>query len=269
MIWTNNLSPWIVHFYLGGHELGVRWYGAAYAFGFILSFLAFRKAVLTRELPGSAKLVDRVVMSVLLGVLVGGRMGFVIQNLDEWKADPLFPFKVNQGGMAFFGGLAGVMLGLWWVAKKENVRFLSLTDVATSPAMLALGLGRLANFANKELWGRPTGAKWGVIYPNVDLQPRHPSELYEATSHFLAFGILMFLRQRHPDWCRERPGRLSALYLVLYGVLRFFTDFLREEPLAALNLNSGQWASLVVAAVGVGLWILMPRKRVSEPELTN
>ncbi len=261
MVWTNNLSPWVFHFLLGGHEFGIRWYGTAYAAGFVLAFFAFRKAVRTGVLPGSEKLVDRVVLAVLLGVLGGGRLGFVIQNLGEWAHDPLFPLRVDQGGMAYFGGLVGVLLGLAWVARKENVRFLALTDVATIPCMLALGLGRLANFANKELWGRPTHANWGVIYPNVDTQPRHPSELYEATSHFLAFAILLLVRARAPELCLARPGRLSALYLVLYGTLRFLTDFLREEPLWLLNLNTGQWASLVVALCGALLWVLMPKSR--------
>lgn len=263
MIWTNNLSPWLFHTHLWGQEVGIRWYGLSYAFGFVLAYLAFRRAVQRGDLKGSEKFLDRTVLAVLLGVLIGGRMGFVVQNLGDWAKDPLFPLKVNQGGMAFFGGLAGVMIGLAWVAKKEKLRFYSLTDVATVPAMLGLGLGRLANFANKELWGRPTGGHWGVIYPNVDTQPRHPSELYEAASHFLAFGILLLIRNHKSEWVLGRPGRLSALYLILYGVLRTITDFWREEPLAALNLNTGQWASMVVALNGVVIWLFLPKATAS------
>lgn len=248
MIFRNELSPFALRVVLGGQELGIRWYGLAYIAGLALAFLAFRRAIKDGRLtPATDRALDRLFTASLLGVILGGRLGYVLQNPARLLRDPLFVFKVWEGGMAFFGGLVGVILALSCAARKERLRLLQLTDVAAPAAMLGLGLGRLANFVNAELWGRPTGGAWGVIYPKVDALPRHPSELYEAASHFLAFLVLTLLARRRP-----RVGLLSALFLVLYGTFRFVTDFWREEPLLG-PLNSGQWASLVVAGSGFAL----------------
>ncbi len=252
MIVVNDFSPFVFHVKLGGHDIGLRWYGLAYVAGFVFASLAFRKALREGRLPGATeKTLDRLMTAVIVGVLAGGRLGYVVQNLGQWARDPFFPLKVYEGGMAFFGGLLGVILGLIWVGRKEKVAFWALADVATLPAMLGLAFGRIANFVNAELWGRPTGANWGVVYPRVDRLPRHPSELYECASHFLAFGILLFL-SRQSAWAQARAGRLSALFLILYGLFRFLTDFYRDEPLVG-PLNTGQYASLVVMAVGLVL----------------
>ena len=259
MTFVNDLSPFVFHFQVSGHDVGLRWYGLAYLLGFVFASLAFRRAIRRGLLPGAtAGTQDRLMTAIIVGVLVGGRLGYVLQNLGAWAKDPLFPLKVYEGGMAFFGGLLGVILGLLWVARKERLAFWSLTDVATLPAMLGLAFGRIANFVNAELWGRPTGAGWGVIYPKVDRLPRHPSELYESLSHFAAFGVLLALSRRG-----MAPGRLSAIFLVLYGVFRFLTDFFRDEPLVG-PLNTGQYASLVVALFGFGLLFLRTRRSAVE-----
>lgn len=205
-------------------------------------------------MPTTDRGLDRLFTASAVGVFGGGRLGYVLQNPARLFRDPLFPFKVWEGGMAFFGGLVGVLLALGWVARKERLRLLDLTDVAAPVAMLALGLGRLANFVNAELWGRPTGASWGVIYPKVDNLPRHPSELYEAASHFAAYAILAAIGRRSPG-----VGLVSSLFLILYGAFRFVTDFWREEPLLG-PLNTGQWASLAVAAAGIVLFLARRRE---------
>lgn len=255
MIVVNDFSPFVFHAKLGGHDVGLRWYGLAYVLGFVFASIAFRNALKEGRLPGATpQTIERLVTAIIVGVLVGGRMGYVIQNLGSWAKDPLFPIRVWEGGMAFFGGLLGVILALLWVGRKDRLRFWSLADVATLPAMLGLAFGRIANFVNAELWGRPTGGTWGVIYPKVDRLPRHPSELYESVSHFLGFAILL-LALRRSAWIQAREGRLAALFLVIYGLFRFLTDFFREEPLVG-PLNTGQYASLVVMFFGVGLLIL-------------
>lgn len=258
MTLVNDFSPFVFHFKLGGHDVGLRWYGLAYVAGFVFASFAFRKALREGRLPGATeKTLDRLMTAVIVGVLLGGRIGYVVQNLGSWAKDPLFPFKIYEGGMAFFGGLLGVILGLVWVGRKERVAFWALADVATLPAMLGLAFGRIANFVNAELWGRPTGQGWGVIYPKVDRLPRYPSELFECASHFLAFAILLALSKRSA-WVQERPGRLSVLFLVLYGLFRFLTDFYRDEPLVG-PLNTGQYASLVVMGIGLILWTTFRR----------
>lgn len=258
MVFRNDLSPFALRLVLGGHELGIRWYGLAYVAGLALAYAAFRRAIRDGLLkPKTDRALDRLFTASLVGVFAGGRLGFVLQSPVRLLRDPLFVFKVWEGGMAFFGGLVGVLLALGWVARKERLRLLDLTDVAAPVAMLGLGLGRLANFVNAELWGRPTGADWGVVYPKVDSLPRHPSELYEAASHFLAFALLTLLARRS-----RHSGLLSALFLILYGGLRFVTDFWRDEPLLGA-LNTGQWASLAVAVCGAALMLARPKAPAS------
>lgn len=255
MIFTNNLSPYALHTYVFGHELSVRWYGLAYIASFFMAYAAFRWAANRGKVQGlTLKAVDDLTFALILGVVGGGRLGFAVQNLSTWEKDPLFVFRVWEGGMAFFGGLAGVCIAIYWVCRKYKLHWLPMADIATFPAALGLFVGRLANFANKELWGRPTHANWGVIYPNIDQQPRHPSELYEATSHLLTFFILLALARL--PYFRQRRGRIAAIFLFLYGALRFLTDFWREEPIVS-GLNTGQWASLVVALVGVALLVAL------------
>lgn len=268
MVFVNDLSPFLFHFNIRGHEIGLRWYGLAYVLGFVLASLAFRRAIREGLLPGAtAKTHDRIVTAVVAGVLVGGRLGYVVQNLSEWARDPLFPIRVWEGGMAFFGGLLGVILGLVWVARRERIPFWSLSDVATFPAMLGLAFGRIANFVNAELWGRPTGSSWGVVYPRVDRLPRHPSELYESASHFLAFGILVVLAIRNRSWLLSHRGALSGVFLVLYGLFRFATDFFREEPLVG-PLNTGQYASLLVLLLGAAIFVARSRRSSSDPRMS-
>lgn len=261
MIFTNNLSPIAVRLHLFGHDLPIRWYGLAYIASFVMAFAAFRWAAKHSKVQGlTLKAVDDLTFGLIVGVVAGGRIGFAVQNLSTWAKDPLFVFKIWQGGMAFFGGLAGVCLALLWISRRYGIRWLPMADVAAYPAALGLFFGRLANFANKELWGRPTHANWGVIYPNIDQQPRHPSELYEATSHLLTFFVLLAL-VRLP-YFRRRRGRIAAMFLLLYGSLRFLTDFWREEPIVG-GLNTGQWASLLVALVGVGMLVAL-RKAIEQ-----
>ena len=130
--------------------------------------------------------------------------------------------------------------------------FWTLADVAAFPATFGLGVGRIANFVNGELWGLPTNAGWGVIFPRVDNLPRHPSQLYEAASHFLLLGVLLWFLHRRPQTV-QRPGVLAAMFLELYGGLRFLTDFYRADDTFFGPFSSGQWASLLVAAIGLVL----------------
>lgn len=258
MKFVNDLSPFVFAFESGGREFGLRWYGLAYVLGFVFGYLALRRAALDGRIPGMGRdQLDRLLFGLILGVVGGGRLGYVVQNLDQIPRDPLFPFKIWEGGMAFFGGLAGVVLAVLWSSRRDRLPFWPLADALTIPAAVGLGLGRIANFVNRELWGRPTGQDWGVVYPNVDQQLRHPAELYSSASLFLVAGLLWFLRRRWgPD---VRPGLLGAVFLMAYGLTRVATDIFREEPIVFAGLDSGQIASLVVAAVGWGLWLRWTR----------
>jgi len=265
MIVVNNFSPFI--FKVG--EFGLRWYGLAYVLGFVLGYLWLARAVRDDRIPGLTKAnLDKLIYALIIGVMVGGRLGFCVQNLDQWKRDPLFLLRIWEGGMAFFGGLFGVTLAVYLFARKHKVSFGALGDTITVPGSLALAFGRIANFMNAELWGRPTGADWGVIYPKVDQLPRHPSELYECLSHLLLAGVLALIWKLRPDTRESKRGLLSALFVILYGAFRFVTEYFREEPITVGPLTSGQVASLVIVAIGIIMYFVVRRGWSSTPEPT-
>ncbi len=261
---TDRLSPFLVQWHLFGHLVGIRWYGLNYVFSFFLVYLYFRGAARRGRVRGlDQAAVDSLTYAIAIGIVVGGRLAFVLQHLDRLRVDPLFPLRLTEGGMTFFGGLIGVLLAIFWAGRRYKMGFLALADIATFPAALGLALGRITNFINGELAGRPTGGKWGVIFPNVDNVPRHPSQLYESASHFLLFGLLVLANRS--SWARARVGRLSYLFLTVYGVLRFLTDFYRADDTYWGPFSSGQWASLVVGLAGVVGLILLRSPKVSPP----
>ena len=259
MPWKHNLNPYVLGpfdlFRLKG--IGIRWYGVAYLLGFAMAYFALRKAALTRKVHGLDRAtLENLVFGIVIGVLVGGRLGFVVQHLDQVKADPLFPFKLNQGGMAFFGGLVGVILCFLYFRARNKLNLWELGDVLAPIAAIALGIGRIANFLNGELWGKPTGTDWGVIYPLHPDVARHPSELYECASHLL-LGVILVLVSR-TAWGR-RLGVVSGLFLVLYGLMRCVTEIWRDQEYYQWGLSGGQIASFIMALVGVAL-LLVPKR---------
>ena len=260
MIYWDRLSPFLVSTTIHGHVIGVRWYGLSYLLGFLFAYLFYRNAAARKSIEGFDQAdVDSISIRIVLGVMVGGRLGFVVQHPVRLFHDPLFLIAIWEGGMAFFGGLAGVILAVLSFARQKRINVLALTDLAALPAALALGLGRIANFVNGELVGKPTHANWGVVFPLVDTQPRHPSQLYECAAHLLIFGILAWLYYR---WLgKVRPGAISFLFLILYGLTRMITDFWRQDDVYWGPLSDGQWFSLAIAVAGaLALWAWAKRK---------
>ena len=269
-IYVHNLSPFIFQLHIAGQTIGPRWYGLAYAVGLLSAFWAFGYAARRGYLPGfDIEARSQMMIAVTVGVLGGGRLAFVLQHLSEWLRDPLFAFLIWEGGMTFFGGLLGVIIALAWTARRYRLSFWALTDVAAFPAAFGLGVGRIANFINGELFGRPTHSDWGVIFPRADNLPRHPSQLYEAASHFLLLGVLLWLLHRRPQPEQQRPGVFSAWFLALYGALRFLTDFYRADDTFFGPFSSGQWASLVVCAVGIALLLRFKSAHVAMTKQEN
>lgn len=259
MPWIHHLNPYALGpFDVGNFKgLGIRWYGLAYLTGFALIYFALKKAAEQQRVHNlDGQTLENLVFGVVLGVLMGGRMGFVVQNLDQWRADPLFPLKLNQGGMAFFGGLVGVILCFAYFKWKRKLNLWELGDVAAPIAALSLGIGRIANFVNGELWGKPTGSNWGVIYPMKPDQPRHPSELYECASHLLLAGLL-FALARTP-WGRKL-GNVGGMFLIGYGLMRCVTEIWRDQPYYVGPFSAGQIASFLTALAGVG-FLMVPKK---------
>jgi phosphatidylglycerol:prolipoprotein diacylglycerol transferase len=235
--------------------LAVRWYGLMYLLGFALFWAAGRYAIRTRpHSPWTARDLDDALFYGILGVIAGGRLGYVLfYKLGEYLVEPWRIFFVWEGGMSFHGGLLGVIAAMWLFARSRRQSWLAVTDFIAPLVPLGLATGRLGNFINAELWGRATDVPWAVIFPNVDRIPRHPSQLYE----FMLEGVVLFVALW---WYSARPrprGAVSAWFLIGYGAVRFAVEFTREPDsylgLLALNFSMGQWLSLPMMIAGAFL----------------
>jgi phosphatidylglycerol:prolipoprotein diacylglycerol transferase len=249
--------------------LAVRWYGLMYLLGFVLFVvlgkLRARQNLLTGWHPRD---VDDMLFYGVFGVIVGGRLGYVLfYKLGYYLEHPLEILAVWQGGMSFHGGFIGVLVALIFFARNRHKRWLEVTDFVAPLIPLGLGLGRIGNFINGELWGRPTGTSWGMVFPQVDMQLRHPSQLYEAALEGIVLFILLwwFARRRRP------VGAVSGLFLIGYGSFRFLVEYAREPDsflgLLSFGLTMGQWLSLPMIAAGVALMVWSYR-RAGRPQPT-
>ena len=232
--------------------LAVRWYGLMYLVGFALIWAAGRWRIANREDSAwRAKDFDDVLFYGILGTILGGRLGYVLfYKFGDYLAQPWHIFYVWEGGMSFHGGMLGVILAMWIFARTRKQDWLRVTDFIAPLIPLALAAGRLGNFINAELWGRPADVPWAMIFPNVDNVPRHPSQLYEFTLEGVALFLLLWWYSS-----KRRPrGAVSGLFLLGYGVFRFIVEFTREPDrylgFLALGLTMGQWLSLPMIVVG-------------------
>jgi len=240
----------------------IRWYGLMYLVAFIFVIVLGRKRarqnMLTGWRPGD---IDDMLFYGVLGVILGGRLGYVLFYKPlYYLAHPLEIFQVWQGGMSFHGGFLGVLLALWFYARRRHKRWLDVTDFVAPLVPLGLAAGRLGNFINGELVGRVTDVPWGMVFPQVDALPRHPSQLYElGLEGLLLFAILWTYASRH------RPmGAVSGMFLLGYGTLRFIGEFAREPDnflgYLALGLSMGQWLSLPMIAAGLLMMVWAYRR---------
>lgn len=247
--------------------LAIRWYGLMYLVGFALIWVAGRYRIARN--PGgvwSRKDLDDALFYGILGTILGGRLGYVLfYKLTDYLQEPWRIFYVWEGGMSFHGGFLGVTLAMVWFARSRKQDWLAVTDFIAPLTPLALGAGRLGNFINAELWGRPANVPWAMVFPNVDQVPRHPSQLYEfALEGVVLFAILWWFSMK------PRPrGAVSALFLIGYGTFRFLVEFTREPDsflgLLALGLSMGQWLSAPMIAAGLAMaaWAYRaPRRQV-------
>ena len=240
--------------------LAIRWYGLMYVVGFLLGWwLARRRAIKPWSIIKPAQ-VDDLVFYTMLGVIIGGRVGYALfYGTEQLFSDPLYLFKITEGGMSFHGGLLGVMLAMWLYSRKLGVRPWGVLDFVAPLVPLGLGFGRIGNFINGELWGKPTDVPWGFM---VNGQVLHPSMLYEALLEgFVLFAILWLFTSR------ERPYMaVSGLFFLLYGVFRFAVEFVRVPDahigyIAFGWLTMGQLLTLPMIVAGAILIGLAYRKR--------
>jgi phosphatidylglycerol:prolipoprotein diacylglycerol transferase len=219
--------------------LAVRWYGLMYLFGFMFAiWLANRRADKANS-GWTREQVSDLLFSGFLGVVIGGRVGYVLfYNFSEFLSNPLYLFQVWTGGMSFHGGLLGVITAMFIYAKRNQRTFFNVADMVAPLVPFGLGLGRVGNFMNDELWGRVTDVPWAVMFPSGGYLPRHPSQLYEAFLEGIVLFAILNLYIRHP-----RPaGAVSGLFLAGYGTFRFIIEYFRE-PDAHLGLF-GDWISM-------------------------
>lgn len=237
----------------------IYWYGIMYLLAFAIAWmLSLSRTKKTGAILSTQSEVEDFIFYCALGVILGGRIGYVLlYDLSNSIANPLLIFKIWQGGMAFHGGLIGVATSLYLFAKKYKINILRLMDFAAPLAPIGIALGRVGNFINGELWGRITTVYWGVVYPHAGLEPRHPSELYEALGEGIILFIILWLYTKKP-----RPsGYPSAVFLIGYGLARFICEFFRQPDInlgfIAWNwLTMGQLLSLLMILAGCSVaWI--------------
>jgi len=286
MIEFPGFRPEVFTLPLFGFEFALRWYALAYIAGILIGWRIVVAAIRRPGLwpggraPMTAEQVEDLLTAAILGIVIGGRLGFVLfYQPGYYLANPLEILKVWQGGMAFHGGFLGVVVAGIWFCRKHGVAPLSLADalaLATPPGLL---LGRVANFINAELWGRPTDLPWGVVFPGAAAQDcpgvlgpcaRHPSQLYEAGLEGLVLGLVLWAMVR--GGALARPGRVAGAFLAGYGLARFVVEFARQaDPQfvtpdnpwghVALGMTMGQLLSLPMIAAG--LWLVARARRAA------
>jgi phosphatidylglycerol:prolipoprotein diacylglycerol transferase len=217
--------PTIDPVFLSIGPLHFRWYGLMYVLSFIATYFLLSSEVKRKQYPFTRDDVTDLVFSGALGVVLGGRIGYILfYNLGYYLDNPLRIFAVWEGGMSFHGGMLGVLAGILFFARKKELRFFQVLDMVAQCAPIGLGLGRIGNFINAELYGRITDVPWGIVFPGGGDLPRHPSQLYEATLE----GILLFLMVRFAARRSDVIGAPSWTFCAGYGLFRCIVEFFRE-----------------------------------------
>ncbi len=248
----------------------LRWYALAYIAGILIAWWAMRRMAAAERLwggvlPPSRAEIDDLVLWATLGVILGGRLGFVLfYNPGHYLAHPAEILAVWQGGMSFHGGLLGVVLAVVLFARGKRYSPLTLFDMIGTVAPVGIFFGRIANFINGELWGRPSDVPWAMVFPGAGPQPRHPSQLYEAALEgVLLFIVMVVLVTRFR--ALARPGLAAGVFAAGYGLTRSFAEFFRmpDPQLGFLlgGLTMGQLLSVPLLVLGVALAVRALRRR--------
>jgi len=252
--------------------VAVRWYGLMYLVGFVLFVVLGKYRARQQLLTGwHPRDIDDMLFYGVVGVIVGGRLGYVLFYKPlYYLAHPLEIFAIWSGGMSFHGGLLGVLVALWLFASRRGKRWLDVTDFVAPLVPLGLAAGRMGNFINGELVGRPADGPWAMVFPQVDNVPRHASQLYQ----FGLEGVLLFALMWWYTSRRRPMGAPSGLFLAGYGVFRFIAEYARQPDeflgTLALGLTMGQWLSLPM--IVIGLWMMLWARRhagKSQPTLID
>jgi phosphatidylglycerol:prolipoprotein diacylglycerol transferase len=261
---------------LGFFEL--RWYSLAYLAGIFIGYWYLLKLIKQPGSPMARRHADDLVFYAALGIILGGRIGYVLfYNLSYYLQNPLGILKLWDGGMSFHGGMIGTVLGILYLSRKEKLQWLRVHDYVACCVPFGLFFGRLANFVNHELWGAPANVPWAVRFPEiidgmlVVGPPRHPTQLYEA----ILEGVVLFAILSWMFWktqARYEPGKLVGAFTFFYGLFRFLIEFVREPDAQLVGfaqstgLHMGQWLSLPMIILGAWLmWTAKSRRQRVEP----
>jgi phosphatidylglycerol:prolipoprotein diacylglycerol transferase len=261
--WVHNLDPNALD--LGFFQL--RWYSLGFLFGILLGYLYLLRLIKQPGAPMARRHADDFVFYVTLGIIFGGRLGYVLfYRPAYYLQNPLEIPQMWDGGMSFHGGLIGSTLAVLYLARKSGLSFLRIGDYASVCGPFGLFLVRCANFVNGELWGRPSDVPWAVIFPSGGAVPRHPSQLYEAALEgLLLFAVLWLL-----FWytrARYKPGMLAGVFILGYGLSRFVVEFFRmpDQHLTWLaeqsGLSMGQWLTVPMLLLGLFLILTAGRRK--------
>lgn len=254
MIAYPNINPIIASFSILGQQLEIRWYGVLYIVSFVLAYILLKKNMLYRNIKLDGDKYETFLFDLMLGVIVGGRLGYVLfYNFAYYIENPLRVFSVWEGGMSFHGGAIGVIIAGILFCRHYGYRFYQIADPAMPLVAVGLGLGRLGNFINGELYGRPTDVPWAMIFPHSDGLPRHPSQLYElALEGILLTIILQFIYRTV-----KKEGLVFWAFILLYGVFRFLVEFVRQPDDLAFYKDGYFLGFMTMGQILSGVMILV------------
>lgn len=269
--WVHNIDPFFIKFPETFSFPGIRWYGVAYLLGFVAAGVLLHVCYKQKRSPLDTDAQMTLLTTLMIGVLVGGRLGYVLlYDTIHFMQDPLIFFKVWHGGMASHGGFVGVIVAILWFAHHAKKSSFLIGDIVATLAPLGFFFGRIANFINGGLWGKITYVPWAVIFPQSApgmppqmIEPRHPSQLYAA----LLEGLLLFIYTQYRFWKRspQTPsGQLGGEFLIAYAILRIIGEIFREPDASLiLGISRGQFYSIFIALGGI-LVIVLARKKAAK-----
>lgn len=254
----------------------IRWYSLGYLAGILLGYWLLLKLLAKSGAPMSREHADDMILYATLGIILGGRIGYILFYQPSILQNPLDIFKLWEGGMSLHGGALGTIFAIWLLARKHKLSFLRVCDYVACVIPFGLFLVRLANFVNDELWGRVTDVPWAIVFPNGGDLPRHPSQLYEAVLEGLLMAAIMWPLFFKTD-ARYKPGFLFGMAALIYGLSRFAVEFVREPDqqlqwlVETSGLSMGQW--LTIPMIIFGLYLVSTaaarRQRVEPVAGTN
>jgi len=252
-MFTHSFDPVLVNFGL----IEIRWYSLAYIFGILIGWWYGKKIIIKRFIVEkqtfNLKEFDNLITYIVFSIILGGRIGYVIfYNLEYFLSNPLEILKIWEGGMSFHGALIGIIIGTYLFSTKKNIKTLFFLDIIACVAPIGIMFGRIANFINGELVGKVTNLSWSVVFPQIDMLPRHPSQLYEA----LLEGLVLFFVVNFFIYKKNYiTGTCSFIFLIFYGIFRIFSEIFREpDPQIGYLfdfLSMGALLSLFMILVGL------------------